>query len=700
MPEEDNLVIEATPFQRPKASQGRSLIRVSPLTVSVTLVFVVLAIAALFMFTARAVRFDISPTPEEFSVTEGLFNYQLGERYLMLPGEYGIAAGASGYYDLTETIEVSSDSDQTLTFELQKLPGILAIRTSPATSASVMIDQQTIGVTPLIVDEVAAGVHDISVTTERYFTFDTEVEIEGKRQQQELIAELIPAWANITVTTLPEGADIFVDDIQAGISPESIEAIEGRRTLSISKPGYKTWQTVIDVAAGEDQIPPTVRLEKSDGRISISSKPAGANISIGGRYFGQTPLDVTLPPANSYDILLTRAGYQNVKRVVDIKAEEDISVFASLSPVIGNIHLSVEPPGGELFIDGQSRGEPNQQLTLTASKHALEIRLDGYATYQTDVTPQPGLTQRLLVQLQTEEEAKIAAIPPSYTSNGDVDFTLILPGDLSMGAGRREPGRRSNEIEKQVALTQAYYLGIREISNARYKQFDSAHDSGVLGRSLLSQQERPVVNVSWYGAIQYCNCLSDQDGLPRAYQVRDGEWRAVSPMNNGYRLPTEAEWAYAARYAAGPTPLRFPWGNNMPPTEVHANYADESAASMVPYTISDYHDNYRGPAPVGTYAANEFGLYDLAGNVSEWMHDYYSIALAREPLTDPLGPDEGEFHVIRGSNYTHGRFSELRWTYRDFGRDPRPDVGFRVARYVDDVEGDDDSAITDNGETE
>jgi formylglycine-generating enzyme required for sulfatase activity len=77
------------------------------------------------------------------------------------------------------------------------------------------------------------------------------------------------------------------------------------------------------------------------------------------------------------------------------------------------------------------------------------------------------------------------------------------------------------------------------------------------------------------------------------------------------------------------------------------------------------------------------GIHDLAGNVSEWIHDFYSIALPSGVLTDPTGPDRGEYHVVRGSNYTHGRFSELRWTFRDYGADARADVGFRIARYLE-----------------
>ena len=118
------------------------------------------------------------------------------------------------------------------------------------------------------------------------------------------------------------------------------------------------------------------------------------------------------------------------------------------------------------------------------------------------------------------------------------------------------------------------------------------------------------------------------------------------------------------------------------PSGIHANYADLTADRMVPYIIADYNDTYRGPAPVASFDPNDYGIYDLAGNVSEWIHDNYSIAIPGETLTDPIGPDSSSHRVIRGANYTHGRFSELRWTYRDFGREPRPDVGFRVARYV------------------
>ena len=274
--------------------------------------------------------------------------------------------------------------------------------------------------------------------------------------------------------------------------------------------------------------------------------------------------------------------------------------------------------------------------------------MPGYQTQEFTVTPLPEQTQVFVIRLKTISEAKLAAIPSTITNDLGQELKLILPGTFTMGADRREPGRRANEIEKQVALKRLFYLSSHEVTNAQYQQFDSQHESGMLGRALLSGGDRPVVNVSWDDAVAFCNWLSAKQGFASAYERRDDQWHPVIPMTTGYRLPTEAEWAWASRYAAGSTPSRFPWGDTMPPVEVLANYADESAANLVPNILIGYTDHFRGTAPVGSFAANPLGLYDLAGNVSEWIHDYYSQEAATSLLIDPTGPNEGEKHVIRG----------------------------------------------------
>ena len=674
--------IEATPFQRAEVATRGPWIKLNPAKIAFATVFLILAIAAAFMFTARAISIVVTPKPENLSITSG-FYYELADRYLMLPGTYRFAASKIGYHNLDQEFSVTSDPDQTYQFELHELPGILTIATEPDTNAEVYIDQKLVGTTPLRLDEVESGIHDVRLISSRYLDYDTEVTVVGRRELNELTAALSPAWAILELTSEPAGARISIDGEAVGVTPSSIEVIQGYRTIDVKKDGFKIFETNIDVTAGIDTVLPKIMLTKADGTVSVGSNPSGANLTVNGRYRGQTPVSLTLAPKQSYTLVLSKAGYEPFEREIKLNPEQDIALRESLKPILGVLRLAIEPSTSELFIDGVKQESLNQRLSLTAKPHRVKVTADGYADYIAVVTPQPGTTQQLVVRLQTEAEAAAAAIPTTITTSAGLALNLIVPDNLTMGAGRREPGRRSNEVEKIVLMTRAFYLSTTEVTNKQYLEFDPGHSSGVLGRALLNDDKRPVVNVSWNDAARFSNWLSEQEGLPAAYQNVDGLMRAVTPVNSGYRLPTEAEWAWSARYAAGPDPQRFPWGDTMPPGAVTANYADESAANMVPYYIESYTDNYRGTSPVTLFPVNEFGIHDLAGNVSEWIHDYYSVSIPKDTLTDPAGPGSGDYHVIRGSSYKHGRFSELRWTYRDYGRDPRADVGIRVARYLE-----------------
>lgn len=674
--------IQPAPFSRARARRPGRAFRLRPLPATIGVLFVLLALTTAFLIGARAVRFRIEPRPASLHISRGLFSWRLGERYLMLPGHYRIRATRTGYHVLEKRITVNSDSEQHFSFKMRKLPGILSIVTRPDVHPRVYVDQKPVGKAPVELTRIAPGIHDIRIAPERYLPYNTDVRIKGMRIAQTVSARLKPAWANVSIDTRPEGATLLVDGKKTATTPATVALLGGSRELQLEKPGYKIWQSNIKVHPGKDQSLSRVDLIRADGKIRVATRPSGAMVTIGGRYIGQSPLEVTLAPGKSYAVLLSKVGYAAEKRTIEVGPDKDIDLDTRLKPITGIVRLQVTPTGGELFIDGKSAGKPSQRLKLTAREHHLEIVKAGYATWKTTVTPQPGFEQQLMVALQTREQAKIAAIPQKITTSVGVTLKLIIPGEFEMGAGRHEPGRRANEIQKRVKLTKPFYLGIDEVTNAQFEQFDPGHNSGYFGQAVLNDSNRPVVNVSWDQAAQFCNWLSNQQGLPAAYVKQGDNWVAVSPMNNGFRLPTEAEWAWAARYANGPHPTRFPWGNYMPPTSVDGNYADESAKDMVPYIIDGYNDHYRGPSPVGSFPPNKFGIYDLAGNVSEWVNDYYSVAIPRGVLINPMGPSKGQFHVIRGSNYTTGRFSKLRWTYRDYGNKARPYVGFRIARYV------------------
>jgi formylglycine-generating enzyme required for sulfatase activity len=174
--------------------------------------------------------------------------------------------------------------------------------------------------------------------------------------------------------------------------------------------------------------------------------------------------------------------------------------------------------------------------------------------------------------------------------------------------------------------------------------------------------------------------------LPPAYVEQEGKLLSSSPLTSGYRLPTEAEWEYCARF----TPDRgavliYPWGNAFPPADKAVNIADVSARDMLPGFFDTYEDGYPVSAPPGSFAAGALGISDLAGNVAEWCHDYYSIYsyAPGQRYQDPAGATEGKHHLIRGSSWKHASISALRSAFRDYSSDKRSDVGFRVCRYGD-----------------
>ena len=107
----------------------------------------------------------------------------------------------------------------------------------------------------------------------------------------------------------------------------------------------------------------------ADGKVSITSEPPGANVTIGGKYSGQTPLDVTLPPGISYRILLSRAGFEQTSQTILVEPDEDISINRQLKPILGIVSIQVEPEDAELFINGELQSKATQRLSLPARTH-------------------------------------------------------------------------------------------------------------------------------------------------------------------------------------------------------------------------------------------------------------------------------------------------------------------------------------------
>ncbi len=661
--------------------QRRSWIIAHRVQLVATVVLLAIAWFVWFIFTAKSVQLVFDP-PDASSSVEGGFDIALGDIFVLREGRYQVHAEATGYQPLLAPLIIGEARSQTYRFVLTPLPGRIDFDTKPV-FADVLVDGKSIGTTPLKAVDVPAGKHQIGFRNARYQPQDLSVTIQGKRVKQSFSATLLPNWANITATSKPSGASIFVDDQPVGTTPGSIEVIAGTHEVRLKLAGYKAWRNRLDVVAGQAQTLPEVALEAADGLVTIASKPSGAGVSVNGTYRGETPLELALKPGASYRMQVTRAGFETAKRQFQLRSGEEQSIRVELAPLMGRVSIQAVPKTAEIVIDGVSRGTGSQTLMLPARPQQLEIRLANYAPYSTRVTPQPGFTQQINVKLLTIEEARRAAMKPRIKAPDGQQLVLLSPGKFTMGSSRREPGRRSNEVLREVTLTRAFYLSTTEVSNAQFKQYDAKHNSGVYEDQKLDNDDQPVAKVSWLDAALFCNDLSRRAGLPAFYKTSDGKVVGVNRNATGYRLPTEAEWEWTARTApGGATERRFPWGNDFPPKERSGNYADRAASNLVGRVIFGYNDNQIVSAPVATFAADARGFFDIGGNVAEWVNDFYEIP-NNQPQRDPMGPNTGEYHVIRGASWMSGTITELRLTFRDYGTDGRADLGFRIARFAE-----------------
>lgn len=665
-----------TPLADHEEQTGKSL---SPLQILLGAALITVLLVLWFLFSARSVLIATSPPGASFNLDGGL-QLRIGGRVLVRPGDLDIELSTPGYYPLQSTITVGEESSQSFEFTLQKLPGRVTLTSQPE-GAQVIIDGEVVGVTPLNDAEVAAGERQLTLAADRYKPRQETLIVAGMEQPQSLELVLDPAWAEVTFTSIPAGASVVVDGESLANTPATVELLEGEHQVSLQLNTYRDWQQQIDVIAGEPQSFPNVMMLPAEGVLDLTSQPNRANVTLNGEFQGQTPLQLSLEPGVSHRIAMFKPGFSNTQRNVTLKPEQVQALQLRLKPLLGEILVRVQPDNARVSVEGKRQGSGSQTLSLPAYEQLLTVEAPGYKTHQQRFTPREGLSQIINVRLLSEAEARVAALKPRINTRNGEALRLFTPTDFTMGASRREPGRRSNEVLHPVSLTRMFYLAETEVTNGQYRKFMQSHNSGRVQNVSLDNDRQPVVMVSWNDAARYCNWLSKQEKLKPFYVEENQQVVGFDPASTGYRLPSEAEWAWAAR-VEGEELRKFSWGSRFPPSKVVENMADKSSAYITGRTIAGYNDGHVLSAPVASFPANHRGIHDLGGNVAEWIHDVYGIPATNGiPVRDPLGEQNGNNHVIRGASWAQGTVTELRLSFRDYGNRPRDDVGFRIARY-------------------
>ena len=682
---QSNESLAATTFE-PLSQATSEKRRVSATQIAAGIAGIFVVALLFFLFTARSLTLNIvAEADPDFSLS-GL-NWSFGERILVRPGEYVLKVSAEGYHPYEQNITVSDADTQQLEIQLAPLPGTVTLTTQPA-GAVITVDEAVLGPSPLTDRVFEAGRYAVSASLARYQRWQGELEVIGRNQSQTLDIMMVPDWAQVTFTTAPVSVTATVDGEVSEITERGVEVLSGERNLTLSAPGFMPATIPLTIVAGVDQDLGSITLTPADATLTLNSTPAGAGVSVDGTFAGLTPMVLPLSPGENHTISLSKAGYRGARLSLSLSRGETAERAVTLQPELGEVRFAIEPAEAEIVVNGKVMGTGSQVLSLPAVQQRVEVRLAGYAGFETQVLPKPGLAQQVSVTLLTEAAARKAAMTPTVTTGLGNTLVLIDPSvetqnPFTMGASRRDPGRRANEVEHPVELRRAFYIASTETTNAQFRQYEASHDSGLIESYSLDRDQQPVAGISWQQAASFCNWLSRREGLPPFYRENQGIIIGFNPGSIGYRLPSEAEWAFAAR-VEGDTLRRFAWGDDFPPSAVVTNVADNTSALVTGRILNGYTDQFVVSAPAGSFPPNHRGLHDMGGNVAEWVHDGYQIPSANAELSiDPLGSQRGDNYTIRGGSWALSRLSELRLTFRDYGERGRDDLGFRIARYAE-----------------
>ena len=519
----------------PRAVPGEAAGRrrwISPTGFFVLFFLLLLGATAALVMTARSVEIAVLPEPDRQTLRGGLA-VPLGKRVLLRPGRYTLEAEKAGYHPLEETFEVGPETGGVLRFALDLLPGKLEISTG-GLEAQVLVDGRPVAETPLAQPlEVEAGEREIRLSAPRHQDFVTRLTIRGAGAVQTLEAKLEPRWAPVSFSSDPSGATVKVDGRPVGTTPLTADLGAGPHEVEVSMNGRETRRRRIRVEANRPLAVPPFTLPVPKGLLRLESEPPGATVTVDGKFRGETPLALDLDPGEPYEIRISKAGYRTASRSASVAPREERLERLELAPLLGEVLVEAWPPDAEVLIDGEPAGRGSQTLELPARAHSIEVKKEGYRSFERTVTPKPGLPQTLEARLASQEELKARAMPPVVATSEGQELRLLPAGKFRLGAPRREPGRRSNEIERPVELRRRVYLGVKEVSNRQFRRFRKGHLSGEAGGASLETDHHPVVRIRWEDAVAYCNWLSRAEGLPPAYVQQADQWILVEPVNTG-----------------------------------------------------------------------------------------------------------------------------------------------------------------------
>ena len=452
--------------------------------------------------------------------------------------------------------------------------------------------------------------------------------------------ETVDAGGNFyAISVQPRNAVVTIDGIQQNVSSDgeySAMLPYGTHTYKVEAGGYISKSGSFSVSSG-DMPPISVSLVSALATVSVTCPTPAVSLYVDKKSVGNVPWSGSLKEG-MHLIEVKKNGYRSQQKTIQLSQQQKLDVvFGELVAILGNLSVNYKPFGADVYVDGKKLGQsPRVFNGLLVGNHQVEVRKDGYTTDKKSVTISEGQTMSISGTLtsNTASSSNGYASSSSVSSGGNeisipvkngitIDMVKVEAGTFIMGATSEMENPYSWEKPvHQVTLTNDYYIGKYEVTQALWQSVMGSNPSEFKGDNL------PVEQVSWNDGQEFISKLNRMTGRK-------------------FRLPTEAEWEYAARGGKKSRGYQYSGSSN----------------------ISDvaWYDGNSGSKthPVGTKQANELGIYDMTGNVWEWCQDRYGSYVSSSQK-NPTGTVRGSNRVYRGGGWDIFAWS-CRLSCRNYG---------------------------------
>ena len=510
--------------------------------------------------------------------------------------------------------------------------GYINISTSPEQGAKVFVDGDYIGESPIKTDKLASGNHTVRVMKDMYKMKEQSFTVnDGQTTNANITMDA--NFVTLTINT-DSDAEIYVDEEYKGKGRWTGRISDGSHIFEARRQNHKATKKTLDLVLGENK---TITLEAPkpiNGSIEINSSPMEANIYIDGKSYGTTPNYINEIIIGTHELKLEKQGCTTITKTISIKEGETLSVNEKLQTG-KEIVIKTDKSGDKIYVDNNYVGLSPVTTSLAFGSHTIKAERDGKYVNKMINVSQYGGDNSVMLTFSSNE---------TITVNG-VSFTMIKVegGTFRMGATSEQGGDAYSDEKPVHSVTLSdYYIGETVVTQELWEAVMGNNPSTFKGRFLfkLKSAQKPVESVSWHDCKEFITKLNRLTG-------------------KNFRLPTEAEWEYAARGGNKSKGYKYSGSNTI------GNVA--------------CYDGNSGTHNVKTKSPNELGIYDMSGNVWEWCEDWKG-GYSSGSQTNPKGPSSGSDRVLRGGSWLSSA-EFCRVSIRNY-TDPDNriiDYGFRLA---------------------